>query len=121
MSLNCWIALRAKSATQDADSIALIEEFGTVMIDVVAFVQQVANVNNLDDAWNLTATFLDLVAVDRLREQQPETLAVLRARQSLYSLRPREEPNEKGDAYIVHEASLASSPVTFPTAVGPVG
>lgn len=46
--------------------------------------------------------------------------ADLRARQSLYSLRPRQEPNEKGDAYIVHEASLTPQPVPVPTAVGPV-
>jgi len=45
----------------------------------------------------------------------------LRARQTLYSLRPRQDPNEKGDAYIVHEASLAPSPVPQPSAIGPVG
>lgn len=44
----------------------------------------------------------------------------LRVRQSLYSLRPRQEPNEKGDAYIVHEASLTPEPVPLPTEVGPV-
>jgi hypothetical protein len=43
----------------------------------------------------------------------------LRVRQSLYSLRARQQPNEKGDAYIVHEASLTPSPVAFPSTIGP--
>lgn len=72
-------ALRAKTATADADSIALIQEFSAAMTDVTAFVQQVSRINNLDDAWNLVATYIDLVAVDRLREKDPEVLAVLSA------------------------------------------
>jgi hypothetical protein len=72
-------ALRAKSADADADSFALIQEFGTAMVDVVAFVQQVSHVDDLDDAWNLTATYVDLIAVDRLRDHHPEAVAVLRA------------------------------------------
>jgi hypothetical protein len=39
--------------------------------------------------------------------------------QALYSLRPREDPNEKGDAYIVHETTLEPAPVPTPAAVGP--
>jgi hypothetical protein len=39
--------------------------------------------------------------------------------QTLYSLRPREDPNETGDAYIVHETLLEPAPVPVPTAVGP--
>jgi hypothetical protein len=39
--------------------------------------------------------------------------------QALYSLRPREDPNEKGDTYIVHETLLEPAPVPVPTAVGP--
>jgi hypothetical protein len=70
-------AARAKSTSADADSIAVIQEFSAAMTDVVAFVQQVSAVNNLDDAWNLTATYIDLVAVDRLRDKNPETLALL--------------------------------------------
>jgi hypothetical protein len=43
----------------------------------------------------------------------------LHVKQSLYSLRPRPDPNEKGAAYIVHEARLEAEPVPIPTAVGP--
>jgi hypothetical protein len=39
--------------------------------------------------------------------------------QSLYSLRPRHEPNETADAYIVHEARLEPDPVPVPASVGP--
>jgi hypothetical protein len=44
---------------------------------------------------------------------------VIRVSQSLYSLRPRHEPNEKADAYIVHATSLEPSPVPVPASVGP--
>lgn len=39
--------------------------------------------------------------------------------QALYSLRAREDPNEKGDAYVVHETTLEPAPVAAPAAVGP--
>jgi hypothetical protein len=39
--------------------------------------------------------------------------------QSLYSLRPRPEANEKGAAYILHETRLEPDPVPVPTRVGP--
>lgn len=39
--------------------------------------------------------------------------------QALYSLRPRQDPNEKGDAYVVYEAILEPAPVPAPAAVGP--
>ena len=39
--------------------------------------------------------------------------------QALYSLRSREDPNEKGDAYIAHEALLEPAPLPVPTSVGP--
>ena len=39
--------------------------------------------------------------------------------QALYSLRPREDPNEKGDAYVLYETTLEPAPVPVPTAVGP--
>jgi len=41
--------------------------------------------------------------------------------QALLSLRPRPDPNETGDAYIVYTASLEADPVPFPTSVGPQG
>jgi hypothetical protein len=39
--------------------------------------------------------------------------------QSLYSLRPVPEPNEKADAYIVFETRLEPDPVPIPAAIGP--
>jgi hypothetical protein len=39
--------------------------------------------------------------------------------QALYSLRAREDPNEKGDAYVVYETLLEPAPVPVPAAVGP--
>lgn len=44
--------------------------------------------------------------------------AALSVRQELYSLRPKPEPNEKADAYIVHETGLDPIPLPMPTAVG---
>lgn len=43
----------------------------------------------------------------------------LHVKQSLYSLRPRPDPNEKSAAYIVHDVRLEADPVTVPAAVGP--
>jgi hypothetical protein len=39
--------------------------------------------------------------------------------QALYSIRPRPEPNEKGDAYVVHTVRLEPDPVPVPTEIGP--
>ena len=47
------------------------------------------------------------------------TGAALSVRQELYSLRPKPEPNEKADAYIVHETGLDPVPIAMPTTVGP--
>jgi hypothetical protein len=41
--------------------------------------------------------------------------------QALLSLRPRPDPNETGDAYVVYTASLEADPVPFPASVGPGG
>jgi hypothetical protein len=41
--------------------------------------------------------------------------------QALYSLRAREDPNEKGDAYVVYDTLLELAPAPTPTAVGPEG
>lgn len=45
----------------------------------------------------------------------------IRVRQSLYSLRPRTVPNERANAYIVHETLLEPLPIAVPTTVGPGG
>jgi hypothetical protein len=43
----------------------------------------------------------------------------IRVAQTLYSLRARPDPNERGDAYIVHEARLEPDPVPVPSRIGP--
>jgi hypothetical protein len=43
----------------------------------------------------------------------------IHVKQALYSLRPREDPNEKGDAYVEYETLLEPAPVPVPNAVGP--
>ena len=45
----------------------------------------------------------------------------LHVSQSLYSLRGRPQPNEKGDAYVVQDARLEPVALAVPTSVGPGG
>ena len=45
----------------------------------------------------------------------------LHVSQSLYSLRARPQPNEKADAYVVHDARLEPIAVPVPTSIGPGG
>ena len=45
--------------------------------------------------------------------------AALSVKQALYSLRPKQEANEKADAYIVHETGLDPVPVPMPATIGP--
>jgi hypothetical protein len=45
----------------------------------------------------------------------------IRVSQSLYSLRARTDPNERGSGYVQHETSLDPVPVPVPTTVGPAG
>jgi hypothetical protein len=59
--------------------------------------------------------FLNNVGIVRFATSGDE----LRVEQSLYSLRPRSDPNELGAAYIVHAASLQTEPIALPTAIGP--
>src|SRR2546423_2472837 len=75
-------ALRSQAAGAQSgggDSLALIRDLSDAMIGLVALVQQAAAAGNEDDAWNYLATFLDLIALDRLRRTRPETLALLQA------------------------------------------
>jgi Family of unknown function (DUF6603) len=70
--------LRAKAAGEGTDVLALLAELSEAMIDLVSFVQQVTATHDIDDAWNYMATFLDLIALDRLRTKDPAALALLR-------------------------------------------
>jgi hypothetical protein len=82
-------ALKAQASGQPAtsggpggtnpDVLGLLEQLSVAMIDLVAFIQQALSLNNLDDAWNLLADLLDIVALDRLRLHNPEWVAILQA------------------------------------------
>jgi hypothetical protein len=63
-----------KSGGADADALQRIEELSLAMIDLVAYLQEATQVQNGDDAWNLLATFIDLVALDLLRTRRPEVV-----------------------------------------------
>jgi hypothetical protein len=58
--------------------------------------------------------FLNNVGVVRF-SRKPDGLHVS---QSLYSLRARAQPNESGDAYIVHDTALEPAPVAVPATIG---
>ena len=64
---------------QGTDPLALLVELSNAMIVLLSLVQEAANVHDEDDAWNLLATCLDVIALDRLRRRIPEALAVLQA------------------------------------------
>ncbi len=72
-------ALEARAAAPGGgdDALGLLKDLGDAMTTLVAFVQQAAEVDSLDDAWNFLATYLDLIFVQRLRLHRPETLALL--------------------------------------------
>jgi hypothetical protein len=59
--------------------------------------------------------FLNNVGLIRFATQGADT----HVSQSLYSLRPRPDPNEQGAAYVVHDTTLQPAPVPAPNAVGP--
>ena len=61
---------------QGGDSLQQLEQLGVAMADLVAFVQEACDVQNADDAWNLLATFIDLVALDLMRLHRPEIVAI---------------------------------------------
>ncbi|MDB5819978.1 MAG: hypothetical protein JWQ11_3618, partial [Rhizobacter sp.] len=58
--------------------------------------------------------FLNNVGLVRFSQQADG----LHVSQALYSLRPRAGANEKGDAYVLHDARLEPVVLTFPTQVG---
>lgn len=58
------------------DSLEQLEQLSLAMIDLVAYVQLATQVQDADDAWNLLATFVDLVALDLLRSHRPEVAVI---------------------------------------------
>lgn len=61
------------------DGVTLLGDLAQALTALVAFVQQAAGANSIDDAWNMSASFLDIVYVDRLRRDNAEALAALQA------------------------------------------
>jgi hypothetical protein len=75
-------ALRTRAGAAQGgggDPLALLRDLSNAMIVLVTFVEEAAAADSEDAAWNYMATFLDLIAVDRLRRGRPETLALLQA------------------------------------------
>ncbi|MEO8450675.1 MAG: DUF6603 domain-containing protein, partial [Gemmatimonadota bacterium] len=74
--------VRTNAETQQgtgSDPLVLLRELSDAMITLVSLVQEINHVDSVDDAWNLLATYLDIIALDRLRRRTPEALAVLQA------------------------------------------
>lgn len=59
------------------DALTLLRDLGDAMTTVVTYVQEAAAADSADAAWNYLATFLDIIFIDRLRRQTPETLALM--------------------------------------------
>jgi hypothetical protein len=76
-------ALQAKAHAGEegggADTLELLAELTAAMAVLVSLVEEAADVQSDDDKWNLVATFLDAVALGRLRLQNPKVVALLGA------------------------------------------
>src|SRR6266550_3744527 len=68
------IRTKADDPQGGKDPLALLVELSDAMIVLLSLVQEAANVHDEDDAWNLLATCLDVIALDRMRRRIPEAL-----------------------------------------------
>lgn len=70
---------KAHSGAQngDADTLELLVELTQALAVLVSFIEQAADMQSEDDAWNLLATLLDAVALGRLRVKNPTLVALL--------------------------------------------
>lgn len=71
------LSQRAATPGPDDDALTLLQKLSDGMITLVAFVQLAAGAQSLDDAWNMSASFLDIIYLDRLRRKNPEAHAAL--------------------------------------------
>ncbi|MDB5819979.1 MAG: hypothetical protein JWQ11_3619 [Rhizobacter sp.] len=71
--------LRDRAAGPDANSFEQLVDLSTAMVDLTALIQQFAGSHSVDDALNFLATLVDVVALDRLRRDHLEVVAVMRA------------------------------------------
>ncbi len=72
-------ALRDRASAQGPNGLELLRDLADAMTSLVALVQQAASLQSIDDAWNLLADWLDLIAIDRMRRTDLELVAMLKA------------------------------------------
>ncbi|MEJ0038075.1 MAG: DUF6603 domain-containing protein [Gammaproteobacteria bacterium] len=76
---NALAALRDRASAEGASETELITDLGGAITDLVALVQGALSLSSADDAWNMVATLLDFIAVDRFRKNNLELVALLKA------------------------------------------
>ena len=67
---------RASAGGSEAE---LLSELSIAITDLVTLIQQIVGASSADDAWNIVATWLDFIAVDRFRKNNLELVALMRA------------------------------------------
>lgn len=71
--------LRNRADQPGAKGLELLVDFANVMTSVVALVEQASEADSLDDAWNITATCFEIIAISRMRVNHLGLVAVLNA------------------------------------------
>jgi hypothetical protein len=74
-----FAALRDRASADGPIALELLRDLANAMIDLVALVQEVTADPSADASWNLIATWLDMIAIDRLRNTNLEVVALLKA------------------------------------------
>lgn len=69
----------AAASSGEADTFQLLADLTQALAVLVSYIELAANAQNEDDAWNLFATWLDAIALMRLRTKDPTTVAILGA------------------------------------------
>ncbi|MFY9579844.1 MAG: DUF6603 domain-containing protein [Gaiellaceae bacterium] len=69
----------AGAESGDTDTLQLLANLTEAMAVLVSYIEQAANLQSEDDAWNLLATWLDAVAIRRTKEKDPTILALFGA------------------------------------------
>ena len=72
-------ALRERASADGPSALELLRDLANAMQDVVALIQEMLQSDSAEAAWNYLATFIDLIAVDRLRRNNPAVVAFLKA------------------------------------------
>lgn len=72
-------SLRERASADGPIALELLRDLGNAMVDLVALVQELAGENSAEAAWNLIATWLDMIAIDRLCKTNLELVALMKA------------------------------------------